>query len=102
VRRLLPILALLVVVPVLAGCGGTQTAEQKARKEFLFKYPKLDDQQLAKLCPGYYPTDFLNPKRSGHYHYTKDKASKFVFSATLQADATRVPGCKGPGTTPKN
>jgi hypothetical protein len=98
VRRLLPILGLLVV---LAGCGGTQTAEQKARKEFLLHYPKLDDQQLAKLCPALYPTDFLNPDRAKHYHYTKDKSSKFVFTATEKSAATRAPGCKGTGTKPK-
>jgi hypothetical protein len=98
VRRLLPILGLLVV---LAGCGGSQDATQKVRKQFLLTYPKLDDQQLAKLCPALYPTDFLNPDRAKHYHYTKDKAGKFVFSAKLQTAAQAAPGCKGPGTKPK-
>jgi hypothetical protein len=99
-RRFLPILGLLVVL--LAGCGGAQTAQQTARKDFLFKYPNLDDQQLAKLCPGFYPTDYLNPKRAKHYHYTKDKAKKFVFSAAVKLDAAAVPGCKQRGTKPKD
>jgi hypothetical protein len=99
VRRFLLLAPLLLVL--LGGCGGTQTAEQKARKEFLFKYPKLDDQQLAKLCPHLYPSDFLNPSRAKHYHYTKDKAKKFVFTAAQQADAAKTPGCKGVGSKPK-
>jgi hypothetical protein len=98
-RRFLPLLGLLVL---LAGCGGAQTADQQARKDFLFKYPKLDDQQLAKLCPGFYPSDYLNPKRAKHYHYTKDKAKKFVFTNGEPAAAQKVPGCKGPGTKPKD
>jgi hypothetical protein len=93
-RRFLPILGLLIV---LAGCGGAQTADQKARKDFLFKYPNLNDQKLAQLCPALYPTDFL--ARPKHYHYTRDK-KKFVATAAEQRDATRVPGCKGNGTKP--
>jgi hypothetical protein len=101
VRRLLPLLGVFVLV-ALTGCGGTQTAEQKARKEFLLAYPKLDDQQLATICPALYPSDFLNPKRAKHYHYTKDKASKFTdITAAQKARAATAPGCKGPGTKPK-
>jgi hypothetical protein len=103
-RRLIPLLGLLVL---LAGCGGgTQTAEQKARKEFLFKYPKLNDPQLARLCPGLYPTDYLNPNRASHYHYDKkDRTKAFpkgYVARGLQTDAAKVPGCTSKGTTPKD
>jgi hypothetical protein len=103
-RRLIPLLGLLVL---LAGCGGgTQSAATLARKDFLFKYHQLDDQQLAKICPHFFPSDFLNPKRAKHYHYSKDKASKLDVTAGELAAAAKVassvPGCKGPGTKPKN
>jgi hypothetical protein len=103
-RRLLPLLGLLVL---LAGCGGgTQTADQKARKEFLFKYPNLNDPQLSRLCPGLYPRDYRNPKRASHYHYEKKDLTKAFpkdyVARGLQADAAKVPGCKGPGTPPKD
>jgi hypothetical protein len=92
----------MLLVLLVAGCGGTQTVAQKARKEFLFKYPKLDDQQAAKLCPALYPSDFFTRNNANkHYHYTKDKAKKFVFTAAQQADAAKTPGCKGVGTKPK-
>jgi hypothetical protein len=103
-RRLIPLLGLLVLF---AGCGGgTESAATKARKEFLFKYHDLDDQQLAKICPGFYPTDFLNPKRAKHYHYTKDKKDKLDLTKGVLAQAAKVapsvPGCKAPGTKPKD
>jgi hypothetical protein len=102
-RRFVPLLGLLVL---LAGCGGTQNTQQTARKEFLFKYPDLNDPQLSRLCPGLYPSDYRNPKRASHYHYDKKDLTKAFpkdyVARGLQADAAKVPGCKGPGTKPKN
>lgn len=102
-RRFVPLLGLLVL---LAGCGGTQTADQTARKEFLFKYPKLNDPQLARLCRGLYPTDYLKPSRASHYHYDKKDLTKAFpkgyVARGLQTDAAKVKGCKGPGTPPKD
>jgi hypothetical protein len=102
-RRFLPLLGLLVL---LAGCGGAQTADQQARKDFLFKYPSLKDPQLARLCPGLFPSDYLKPSRASHYHYEKkDRTKAFpkdYVARGLERDAAKVRGCKGKGTPPKD
>lgn len=62
VRRALP-LALLAALAI-GGCSyGTKadlTPEQRqARAEFVRAHADFDDHELARLCPGLYPRDFL-------------------------------------------
>lgn len=61
-RRLLP-LSLLAAL-VVAGCGSVDkadiTPEQRAAREQLIRAAKdFDDHELARLCRGLYPSDFL-------------------------------------------
>ncbi|HZV72926.1 MAG TPA: hypothetical protein VFF79_04350 [Conexibacter sp.] len=62
-RRAALILALIALIAV-AGCAyGTAArltpAQERARIQFVKDHGKLNDRDLAKLCPGLYPTDFL-------------------------------------------
>jgi hypothetical protein len=94
-RRLaaVPVLAAL----ALAGCGGTATDGPARRDAFILRHGKLKDEQLARLCPSLYPSDFLaNPKK---YGYTRDK-TRFRPTAAQRADARRA-GCTARGTKPK-
>ncbi|HEY2636577.1 MAG TPA: hypothetical protein VGI54_04245, partial [Solirubrobacteraceae bacterium] len=52
---------------LVAGCGGTPTAEQTSREAFLTKAKNLSDQELARLCPALYPRDFLTNKGRDKY-----------------------------------
>lgn len=61
-RRLLP-LALLSALAV-AGCSAGEAADltpeqRDARIQFVKDHPDFDDHELARLCPGLYPRDFL-------------------------------------------
>ena len=61
--RRLPLLALLMALAV-GGCAyGTPAkltaAQEQARIAFLKSHGKFDDHDLAQLCPGMYPADFL-------------------------------------------
>lgn len=62
-RRFAPFAALLAVL-ALGGCAyGTAArltpAQQRARIAFIDAHRGFSDRDLAKLCPGLYPTDFL-------------------------------------------
>ncbi len=62
-RRVAPLVALLVAI-ALGGCEyGTEarlTPEQKrARVAFIKAHDDYSDRDLARLCPGLYPRDFL-------------------------------------------
>lgn len=62
-RRLASLAAVLVVL-ALGGCAyGTAArltpAQQHARIAFIQSHKGFSDRDLAKLCPGLYPTDFL-------------------------------------------
>jgi len=101
VRRLLPFICSLVLVVMLAGCGGgTQSPAQKTRQAFLFAHPKLTDPQLAALCPSLYPSDFLSKGGVKKYNYKKDK-KPFAPTAALKTQATQALGCTAVGTKPK-
>ncbi len=92
---LLPLVAL-----ALAGCGGAITGDQAKRRGFLLspQVQKLKDEELARLCPSLYPSDYL--ARQKHYHYTR--ASKRFVPNAQQKSAARAAGCTAQGTKPKN
>lgn len=63
VRRSASLAALLAVLAV-GGCAyGTAArltpAQERARIAFIDSHKRFSDRDLAKLCPGLYPTDFL-------------------------------------------
>jgi hypothetical protein len=63
VRRLVLILALLALLAV-GGCSyGTAArltpAQERARIQFIQDHDDYSDRDLARLCPGMYPRDFL-------------------------------------------
>jgi hypothetical protein len=97
-----PAAVLVVLAAALAGCGATPSPQQTRRAAFLEKYDRLNDRDLARLCPSLYPRDFLtSPKRYDKYGYTKpDKnAKRFRPTATERADAGAA-GCTSQGTPP--
>lgn len=63
VRRVLPLIALLTAA-ALGGCDYGSAAkltpdQEQARIEFIEAHADFSDRELAKLCPGLYPRDFL-------------------------------------------
>ena len=64
-RRLLALPALLVVALAAGGCGDEgdkaklTAAQQQARLTFVESHGDFSDRELAKLCPGLYPKDYL-------------------------------------------
>jgi len=68
-RRALPLAATLAAAALLGGCAyGTAAkltpAQERARIAFLKAHTDFDDRELAQLCPGLYPRDFLtNPDK---------------------------------------
>lgn len=98
-RRFLALVPLIALALAGSGCGGTPTGPQAVRKTFLQAkdIEKLKDEELARLCPSLYPTDFL--ARPKHYRYTRAK-KRFVPTATQRAEA-RTAGCTSQGTKPK-
>lgn len=102
-RRLRHALGLLVLLATLAvaGCSyGTAadlTPEQEqARVAFIEDHGDFSDRDLAKLCPGLYPTDFLTNEddwpagesRSG------DRSAREIAAARAEdAAAVRAAGC---------
>jgi hypothetical protein len=90
------------VLPVLlalaiAGCGGTPNAEQAKRALFIKQEKKLNDDELARLCPSLFPADFL--KEHKKYGYTVTKKPKEPSPADLKSAQTA--GCTPTGTPPK-
>jgi hypothetical protein len=82
---------------VLGGCGyGTPAkltpAQQQARLRLIQSHTSLTDRQLAKICPGLYPRDFLtNTKKYPLTSKDKDKRQPKVTAADrAQAQAA---GC---------
>jgi hypothetical protein len=98
VRRPVALIAVALAALPLAGCGGTSSPAQQKRVDFLNRYAELDDQELARLCPSLFPTDYL--ERPKHYHYTRNKKT-FQPTARQRADA-RTAGCTSQGTKPKD
>ncbi len=82
-----------------SGCGAAITGDQAKRRDFLQNpaVKKLSDQQLARLCPSLYPSDYL--ARPKHYRYTRD-SKRFVPNAQQRSAASSA-GCTAQGTLPK-
>jgi hypothetical protein len=61
--RRVSLLALLAALAI-GGCTYGQPADissdqEQARIQFIEDHPDFDDHELARLCPGLYPSDFL-------------------------------------------
>lgn len=95
-RRALPFLLLATLV--IGGCGyGTAadltSAQKQARVDFIRQVGKFDDHELARLCPGLYPSDFLT--NTGKY--PKERKGHRNPTVTVQLrDAARAAGCDVP------
>jgi hypothetical protein len=100
VRRSAPLAALLAAL-VVGGCAyGTEArltpAQERARVQFIEDHGDYNDRDLARLCPGLYPRDFLTNEddwpsgeaRSG------DMSTRAVDAArTREAAAIEAAGC---------
>jgi hypothetical protein len=87
----------LTATAAIAGCGyGTpaklSSAQEQARVRLIQSHTKLTDRQLAKICPGLYPRDFLtNTKKYPLTSKDKDKKQPQITAADrAQAQAA---GC---------
>jgi hypothetical protein len=98
VKRLVPLIA---TAALLGGCGSAPGPQQKGRAAFIKAHSKLHDDELARLCPGLFPSDYLSAQGPKKYGYAKTK-KPLTFTPQQQSAALRVPGCKGPGTRPTN
>ena len=95
-RRAATILALLALLAV-GGCAyGTPaelTAQQeRARIEFIEDHGDLDDRDLARLCPGLYPSDFLTDHDEWPAGELRDGETDARFTAEDRAEAQDA-GC---------
>jgi hypothetical protein len=95
-RRLAPLAALLVAL-VVAGCSyGTAadlSAEQeRARIAFIESHGDLSDRDLARLCPGLYPSDFLTDPDEWPAGERRSGERDAVFTAEDRAEA-QAAGC---------
>lgn len=101
-RRFAPLVALLVAI-ALAGCEyGTEarlTPEQeRARITFIEAHGDYSDRDLARLCPGLYPRDFLTNEddwpageaRSGDRTVRQIEAARERQAAQIRAAACDV------------
>jgi hypothetical protein len=99
-RRFAPLAALLALL-ALGGCAyGTEarltSAQEQARTAFIKAHDDYSDRDLARLCPGLYPRDFLTnhddwpagEARSGDLTSRRIEAAR-----TRQAAAIRAAGC---------
>lgn len=92
---------LLLVLLVLGGCAyGTaarlRPAQERARIQLLQSHKGYSDRDLARLCPGLYPTDFLtNSKKwpSGKASKGDRSASAIARARAREAAAVRAAGC---------
>lgn len=92
---------LLLVLVALGGCAyGTAArltpAQERARIQLVTSHKHYSDRDLARLCPGLYPTNFLTDGKK----WPAGKASKGDLSAraiaaarTREAAAVRAAGC---------
>jgi hypothetical protein len=96
-RRVLP-LALLATI-ALGGCGyGTaariSSAQEQARLQFIKDHGHFDDHELARLCPGLYPSDFNTNTDAGYPKQASDRKHPSVTDADRQQAAAA--GCDVP------
>jgi hypothetical protein len=99
-RRFAPLAALLAAIAV-AGCSyGSEArltpAQERARVQFIEDHPTYTDRDLARLCPGLYPRDFL----TNHDDWpagearSDDRSARAIEAArTREAAAVRAAGC---------
>lgn len=104
-RRFAPLAPLaplaLVAVLALGGCAyGTAArltpAQERARVAFIQSHKSYSDRDLAKLCPGLYPRDFLtNSKKwpAGKAASGDKSASAIAAARTREAAAIGAAGC---------
>lgn len=82
----------LILLPAagLVACGSTPEDAASQRHVDLIKgQPDLSNEELARLCPNLYPSDFL--RDPGKYNYKRDKTPVTFTSAQLAA--ARQAGC---------
>jgi hypothetical protein len=93
-------LALSTVLALALGAGGCAygtparltAAQQDARVRFVEAHGNLTDRQLARLCPGLYPRDFL--RNTKKYPLVKqDKAAKQPRIAARDRAQAKAAGC---------
>jgi hypothetical protein len=95
-RRAALVLASLALL-ALGGCAyGTAarltSAQESARVQFIEDHKDFNDRDLAKLCPGLYPTDFLT--NHSKWPAGKAKSGDKPASVTAQDRAqARAAGC---------
>lgn len=95
-RRFVPALVVLLALAA-AGCDyGTPaelTAQQsRARIDFIKAHDDLTDRQLARLCPGLYPRDFLRDTDKWPAARRRDDERDRRFTAA-ELVAARAAGC---------
>jgi hypothetical protein len=97
-RRLASLVALLAALATLAGCGGYGDAadlsadQERARIQLIERHGDLDDRDLARLCPGLYPSDFLTDPDAWPAGERRDDERDATFSAQDRAEA-KAAGC---------
>ncbi|HMJ01662.1 MAG TPA: hypothetical protein VK506_01900 [Conexibacter sp.] len=90
-RRFAPLLAFLAALAV-GGCEyGTaadlSAAQERARVAFIEAHDDLSDRDLARLCPGLYPRDFLTDHDEWPAGELRDGESDARFTAEDRAAA---------------
>lgn len=94
-------LAALIAALVVGGCAyGTEArltpAQEKARVAFIEDHGDYSDRDLARLCPGLYPRDFLTNKDdwpAGEARSGDLSAREIDAARTRDAAAVRAAGC---------
>lgn len=95
-RRLAPLVALIAAL-VVGGCAyGTAArltpAQERARIAFIAGHGHFNDRDLAQLCPGMYPSDFLT--NHGKWPAGKAKSGDTPARVTAQDRAeAKAAGC---------
>lgn len=95
-RRLLP-LALLAALAI-GGCGYGERADissdqEQARVQFIKDHADFDDHELARLCPGLYPRDFLTNEDD---YPKEDEDHRDPTVTQADRDQARAAGCDVP------
>jgi hypothetical protein len=95
-RRFAPLLALLAAL-VIGGCSYGESADltaaqKEARIQFIEDHGDLRDRDLARLCPGLYPRDFLTDPDEWPGGERRDDERDATFTARDRAEA-RAAGC---------
>jgi hypothetical protein len=99
-RRFAPFLALFAAFAI-GGCAyGTAarltSSQERARVAFIRSHGGYSDRDLARLCPGLYPADFLTNKKdwpAGEARSGDMSASAIAAARTREAAAVRAAGC---------